>query len=136
MAIPEQQNPEQQNQGGVGSLLTSLIDDTRLLFRQEVALFKAELVQKLKTTAINSVAIVVGGILALIGMFWLLAALVFGLATVWPAWLAALVVGLGIVILGLIFVLIGIRTLSQMSAAPERTVRTMESNIEMVKEKV
>jgi fatty acid desaturase len=128
--------PEQQNQGGVGSLLTSLIDDTRLLFRQEVALFKAELVQKLKTTAINSVAVVVGGILALIGMFWLLAALVFGLATIWPAWLAALVVGIGIVFLGLIFVLIGIRTLSKMSAAPERTVRTMESNIEMVKEKV
>ena len=130
MAIPEQRS------GGLGGLLHALVDNTALLFRQEAALFKAELGATLKTTAINSVALIAGGVLALIGLFWLVMALVLGLATVWPGWLAALVVGGVIVLLGLVLVLIGVRSLMNVSPAPERTIRTMESNLEMVKEKV
>jgi predicted phage tail protein len=129
MAAPEPLN-------NLAAAVRELIDNTSLLFRQEVALLKAELAQTAKRLAINSVAVVVGGFLAAIGMLALLAAAILALALIMPAWLAALLVGGGFVLVGLIFILIGIRKLTSTSVTPERTIRSVENTVEMVKEKV
>lgn len=120
---------------GIGALVGDLIDHVRLLFRQEAALLKAEMAAKLKALALNSAAVAVGVVLLASGFFWLVTAGVLGLATVWPAWLAALVVGGVIVLAGALLAFVGLRLLLRLSPAPERTVRTVRSDVEMVREK-
>lgn len=133
---PGPDRPEGAWAASIGGLFGDLIDHVRLLFRQEAALLKAEMVAKLKALALNSAAMAVGVALLASGFFWLVTAGVLGLATVWPAWLAALVVGGAIVLAGALLAFVGLRTLLRLSPAPERTVRTVKSDIEMIREKL
>ena len=47
---------------------------------------------------------------------------------VWEPWLAALIIGVGVLALGLILIFIGKRRLSADSLVPQRTLRTLRDD--------
>lgn len=108
------------------TLLTDLRDDVVRLVTGEIALFKAEMTKKAKDLGIGAGMLVVALVLVLFGFGTLIAAAVLGLATVLPAWLAALIVGVVLILVAGILALVGVKKLKAgAKPVPERSVEAL-----------
>lgn len=120
----------------IGSLISGLLGDIRLLFTQEIDLAKREVMQKVSAVSKSAVSIIIGAVLAIGGVFVLMAALVLVLDLFMPAWIAAFVLALALIAIGGIILFLGVQKLRTMNYVPERTVRTVEEGVQRVKERV
>lgn len=120
----------------LADLLKELLNETRTLVRQEIALAKAEASEMVSKASRNVVLLVAGGLLAYVGLFALVAAAILALALVLPGWLSALLVGL--VVLGVAFAVVqkGRKGLKNTDFSFERTVDTLEDDKRWLKEEV
>ena len=112
----------------VVGLLSDLANETALLIRQEVALFKAELLEKLGRLGRGLGALAAGGLVAFSGWLMLLAAAVLGLSTVVAPWLAALIVGLVVLALGAALLFFGKRRLDAEALVLRRTLNSLRED--------
>lgn len=117
----------------IGELVSELTGEVRTLFRQELDLFTAEMKQKMVTLAKDTAAIGAGAVLLYTGFLVLLAAVVLGLATVMPAWGAALLVAIGLIAIGAVLVLKGGKDVKEMEAKPEQTVGALKETVQWAK---
>ncbi|MBU5636258.1 phage holin family protein [Geomonas sp. Red69] len=117
----------------IGELVSELAGEVRLLFRQELDLFTVEMKEKVVEVAKDTAAIGVGGVLIYTGFLVLLAAVVLGLATVMPAWGAALLVAAGLIAIGAVLVLKGGKDVREMDAKPEQTVGALKEAVQWAK---
>jgi hypothetical protein len=120
----------------IGSLISGLLQDIRLLVTQEIDLAKRELSDKVSAVARSAVSIVIGAVLAIGGLFILMAALVLILDLFMPAWVAAFVLALALLAIGGLVLFLGVQKLRTMKYVPERTVRTVEDGTKKIKERV
>ena len=104
---PEEQKPT------VGQLVERLSEQATRLVRSEIALAKAELTTKAKHAGIGIGLLVVGGVLVLYGLGFLLHSAMEGLATAMPLWLAALIVGLVLVLVAGTLAFVGVKQLQR-----------------------
>jgi hypothetical protein len=118
----------------VAALLADLADQVIRLFRQEVALFKAELMEKLGLIGQGAGAIAGGALIAFSGWLALVAAAVLGLSLVVEPWLAALIVGLVLLGIGGALVYFGKRRFDADSLAMRRTVASLREDETWVRE--
>ena len=81
------------------------------IVRAEIRLATVELKDDVASLKMAAIAITVGAILAGYGVVFILLSAVAALAVVWPPWLAALAVGLGVVVIGGIIIKVGINRL-------------------------
>lgn len=95
------------------------------LVRAEIQAAKDEIAGKLKAAGIGVGLLVGAGLFALFALMVLLAAAVLGLATVLPAWAAALIVGGALLLIAVIIALIGIAALKR--GVPPMPTDTMDS---------
>jgi len=119
----------------IAALLADLARETGLLFRQEVALLKAELSEKLSRLGKGVIAIAVGGLIAFSGWLVLLAASVLGLATVMAPWLAALIVGLAVLAIGAVLLYLGRSRLDAAALVPRRTLQSLREDEAWLRER-
>ena len=117
----------------IGQLFTELTQELRTLFRQELELFTAEMKEKMTTVVKDAVGIGIGGFLIYAGSLVLVAAMVLGLATVMPAWGAALVVAALFFAGGFGLVLKGTKDLKQMDKKPEQTTEALKETVQWAK---
>jgi hypothetical protein len=115
------------------SLLRRLVDDVGLLFAQEVALLKAETTKAIADLKTAAVSIAMGGAVAFMGAFFLLLAAVYGLSNVVEPWLAALIVGGVVTLIGIIMLATGRRKLEPAAIAPRRTAAALRKDTQMIK---
>ncbi len=115
------------------SLLRRLADDVGMLFAQEVALLKAETAKTIGELKASTASIAVGGAVAFMGGFFLLLAAVYGLSNVVEPWLAALIVGGAVTLIGLVMLAAGRRKLAPSAVAPRRTAAALRKDAEMIK---
>jgi ABC-type long-subunit fatty acid transport system fused permease/ATPase subunit len=115
------------------SLLRRLVDDVQMLFAQELALLKAETVKSIGDLKAATVSIAIGGAVAFIGIVFLLLAAVYGLSNVVQPWLAALIVGGMVTLIGVIMLATGSRKLDPSAFAPRRTAAALRKDTEMIK---
>lgn len=126
-------------------LVRELVDETRTLFRQEMKLARAEVSEKASKAARNTVSIAIGGAVAFLGAMALVAA---ACAAVWvlllkaevdPAvavWLAPLLVGGLIALIGYAMIQKGLSTLKNMKITPERTADSLKETGQWMHDKV
>jgi uncharacterized membrane protein len=120
----------------IGELFGELSQDLGVLVRQEAQLAKTELQQKLSKVTTDLIALATGGVVALIGGLALTAALILllihpvGLAP----WLAALLVGVVLGIVGWLMVQRGLTDLKRTDPTPRRTVETIKEDLQWAKE--
>jgi putative superfamily III holin-X len=88
-------------------LLRRLMDELAMLFRQEMALATAEISRTLGKLTAGLVSMVTGAAVLFAGFLVLLAAGVLALSLVVAPWLAALIVGAAVTLIGLVMVLMG-----------------------------
>ena len=121
----------------IGELFGQLTQDLSLLVRQETQLAKTEIQEKISRASRDLVALAAGGIVALIGGFTLVAAII--LLLVDPVglepWVAALLVGVLLAGGGYVMLQKGLRDLKTVDPAPRRTVESVKEDIQAIKER-
>jgi hypothetical protein len=110
------------NEQSLGDLFADLSARASLLVRQEIELAKAEMSQKATEAGKHVALIVLGATLANAALLSLVAALVLGLSYFMEAWLAALLVGLGVGIIAALMAWSGIQALRSIEPLPEQTL--------------
>ena len=113
-------------------LLRQLTREVQVLFTKELALAKVELNASLQATKAGIAAVAGGAVVLLAGFLMLLLSAVFGLSTVMPPWLAALIVGVVVILLGLVMLKIGQRQFTPSQLPPERTLDSLQKDKEAV----
>jgi uncharacterized membrane protein YqjE len=117
-----------------GELIGELTNQSVGLMRDEVALARRELEQKLKTVQSAAAVVAIGVITALIAALSICAAVIIALAEYVGPWQSALVVGLILGIAAGVAILVGVSRFKRTSLKPEQTIETIEENREWLKE--
>jgi hypothetical protein len=120
----------------IGELFGELSQDVTMLVKQEAQLAKTEMQQKLSRVTTDLVSLATGGVVLLIGGLALTAALI--LLLVHPVgldpWLAALIVGGVLGLVGWMMVQRGLTNLKRIDPTPRRTVESIKDDIQWAKE--
>lgn len=126
-------NNHQTIQGLVGEALRESTD----LAQKEFALFKTEMTQSVRTLFIGLAVLVVAAVFAIAALMLLTESLVEWLATVVNSEaLAALIVGGVLAVIAIGLGLYGRHAMSASSLAPQRTVRSLKRDAEVLSERV
>jgi uncharacterized membrane protein YqjE len=117
-----------------GELVSRLSEQVSRLVRDELALAKVELVEKGKRAGIGAGLFGGAGLFAGYGVGVLIATLILALALVWPAWLAALVVGVVLLAVAGVVALVGKKQVSQATPPiPTEAVQSAKADVQTVK---
>ena len=131
---------EDKTERSLPTLLSDLSRETIELVRQEIALGRAEIFEKISTAERGLVSVAIGAAILLAGIFILLQAVVNGLAMVLPPdlapWLAPLIVGIVIAVIGYIMVKSGSSRLQPDNLMPQRTMDSLRRDKAVAQEKV
>lgn len=104
------------------------------LVKGELNLLKAEMLTKAKIFGLAAGLLVGALVIVLYAIGVLLTAAVMGLATVMPAWLAALVVAVAMLLVAAILGLLGWRRLKTgLPITPKRTIDSVKNDVNAVK---
>src|ERR687887_2075176 len=106
----------------IGELVQDLSRQTSTLIRQEMRLAQAELTDNGKHAGKGAGMFGGAGLVALYGVGALVAAAILGLATVIEPWIAALAIGVGLLVIAGIVALVGTKELDD--AGPPKRGRT------------
>lgn len=130
----------------LGDLFSELATETSTLVRQEVALAQSEITRKITSLGTQVGYLVVGGVVGLLAVLSLLAALIiglgqlisniFGVLPMTGAWIAALVVGLIIGGVAAFLITSALKTLRETSLTPRQTVESLKEDAQWLKDQV
>jgi hypothetical protein len=125
------------DQPSIAQLFKDLREEGTLLLREEIALAKKEVSEKVSNTARNLTYIVAGALVGYSALIFLLLALssIISQALVaqevspgWAAFLGFLIVALIVGILSAVMILKGIQTLKKLSLVPDKTIETLKED--------
>jgi hypothetical protein len=129
----------------VVDLVKELRDEMTELTRQEVALARVEISDKVARFSRNLTYLAIGGLILYAGLLILLVAasagtyvglVAAGLTHYTAGWLAPLIVGIVIAVIGYAFLQKALSTLKHESLVPKQTVQSVKETKEWVQEKV
>ena len=120
----------------IGELLRDLANDTTRLIRDEIALARTEMQDKVRQAGAGAAMIAAGGVLAIPALVLILAGIAILLANWMPPWVAALVVGVVTVAVAGILAWMGLKSIQSTSLTPERTTENLKRDVHLVQEKV
>lgn len=130
--------PDHTTRRSLAGLFAELWGSTLALVRQEAELAKAEMSEKVSQVQSGIGAIAVGGAIAFAGLLFLLSAAVAAVAQILPpdvaAWLAPLMVGIIVLLIGLIAVSKGRKDLRAGNLKPTRTAQSLRRDAQLAKE--
>lgn len=113
----------------IGDLPRLLVDQVR----NEIELLKKELTDKIKHAGIGIGLLVGAGAFAFFFALVLTAAGILGLATVLPAWAAALIVAGVLLLITVLLALVGIAQLRRSTpATPEKTITSIKQDVRTI----
>jgi hypothetical protein len=120
----------------IADLFSQLTRETSMLFRQEVALAKAEMSDKLSQLGAGAAGLAVGVVLVFLSLQALLAAAVIGLAVAIGWWQSALVIGVFILLIGTAILIRGLARFRAENLSPRRTLASWRENTQWAKEQL
>lgn len=120
----------------VPELLRGLVSDGGQLMTQEIALAKSELAQALRSMRAGLVSIAIAGVTLAAGAMFLLLAAVYALSTRVEPWMAALIVGGTVTLVGIVMLMRARSRLSGEALILERTLKSLRKDERMVRDAV
>lgn len=136
--VPPNAVPPEHGENGssVLGLVRQLSHEVQELFTKELALAKAELNESARATKAG-IAGIAGGVVVLLGGFVvLLMSAVYALSLVLAPWLAALIVGGVVTVIGFAMVQAGKKQFEPSHFTPERTVSSLQKDKDAVMRKM
>lgn len=136
--------PRERDERSLGQILKDLSNETSTLLRQEVELAKTEMSEKASRMGTNLGSLAVGGAVLFLGSLALLTAVISGLTSLLDqfmdlnvaVWLAPLLVGIALAVIGYGLVKKALDTLKRESLTPRKTTESLQENKEWLKSKV
>ena len=120
----------------IGALLTDILGDVHVIVRGEVRLAKAEIREEIAKARRGAVLLVAGGLVLTAALGCGLLAAIYGLATVWPPWAAALAVGGATAVLGAALALGGKKQIGAVELPPQKTAASVRENLQWAKSRM
>jgi len=120
----------------VVGLLRQLSREVPVLFTKELALAKAELQASLTTLKAGIAGIAGGAIVLLAGFIILLMSAVYGLSIVMAPWLAALIVGVVVMVVGFVMLQSAKKQFEASHFKPDRTLDALHKDQEALRRKM
>src|SRR3954468_7133978 len=118
-------------------LLGEALRESSDLAQKELALFRTEMSENMRTLAMGLVMVIVAAVFVILALIWLTQALVYWLATVVGSEaLAALIVGGVLAVIAMGLGLYGRSAMAKTPLAPTRTVRSLQQDAEVLTESV
>jgi hypothetical protein len=118
----------------IGELLTDLTQNLRMLFRQEIALARAEVKQSVTNARRSMVFVAAGGGVALVAALVIVAAICLALEQLGlPRGLATGIVGVVLGIAGYVLIRSGMSTMTADAVTPRATIETLKDNTQLLK---
>ena len=132
-----QDTTRQSNSGFVG-IISGIMDDARVLMRQEAQLLKDEVKLELSKAARAASGFGIGAVLAAVGALFLLLMLVHGLHEwfLWPLWVCYGLVGAAIAAIGVTLIIRAQSLAGTVHATPRRSLYAMRENVQWIKERM
>ncbi len=128
--------PAVDTEASAGELVKNLTEQVSLLIRDELKLAEYEMTRKAKRIGRGAGMFGGSGLVALYAIGCLLAAAIIGLASVLPAWAAALIVGGALLVIAGVAALMGKSQVSKgVPPVPEQTVQSVKADVEEIKER-
>ena len=125
------------NQPTIAELLKDLREESIHLLREEIALAKKEISEKISSTALNVTYVAGGALVAYCAVTFLLLAisslisqelLAHGVSIGWAIFLGLLIIALIIGAISIGMIVKGVQTLKKLSFVPEKTVETLKED--------
>ena len=133
---PDIDEPRARSGRPVAALLSDLAGETSTLVRQEIALLKAELNEKLARIGVGAGALAAGGVIAFSGWLALVAAAILGLSYILAPWLSALIIGVIVIALGAGLALFGKSRVKADALVPHRTLNSLREDEAWIRDQV
>jgi uncharacterized membrane protein YqjE len=113
----------------VGGLVRGALDDVRELFREELALARAEMRAEMNKVTASAVRFGAGGVALWFAALFLCVTLALGITALldWPAWAGFGIVTLLLAVAGLVLVMAGRSAIRDVRPMP-RTLHTVKEN--------
>jgi hypothetical protein len=121
---------------GAGTLMKGILQDAQHLLNQQIQLFRSEVKHELHQLRTGMVSLLIGAGIAAVGVVCLLGMLVHLLAakTTIPLWGCYGIVGGGLGLVGLVLLLGGRKSVSDVHLAPPpATAQALKENVEWLK---
>ncbi|MGH3430922.1 MAG: phage holin family protein [Terriglobales bacterium] len=128
-AAAEQNNDDR----SIAGLIKHASEQVSILVREEIKLAGLEMSKKGKLAGRSVTLLVVAALLAVYAIGVLIAAAVLGVALVFDPWLAALIVGGGLLLIAVLFGLIGAKSLGSASPLPKQTIQSIKADVSALK---
>lgn len=125
-----------ESQKSVGQLFGDLVDETRTLVRQEIALAKTELSEKAAFAGRNAGIAGAGALVILLGALPILAGIVIALGHKIGYATSAFLVGALFVIAGIVMVMKALKAFKSEPLAPQQTAAQVRETKQWMKEQV
>lgn len=113
-------------------LLSRLLEDSSALAKNEIALAKSELRSALGDFKVGLASLAMAAVILLAGVLTLVAAGVIALATVIEWWLAALLVGAALALIGFVLVTVAKRNFASPEAKLEKTQDSLQKDATVI----
>lgn len=128
----------------IGTLFKDLTDETRTLIRQEMELAKVELSETASRVGRNVAYLAIGGAIAYGGFIILLffaaaglyALFALGMSRNVAGWLAPLIVGIVVGVLGYVIIQKGVHALRRTHLTPRQTIESLRENTAWLKDRM
>lgn len=117
----------------IGELVSTVSAQLSSLIRDELQLLQAQLAAKGKKLGTGAAFLAVAGLLALYALGVLLAAAVLGLATVLPAWLSAIIIGVVLLVIAGIAAAIGKKKIDASKEHAPKPQEGLKEDLDAVK---
>jgi membrane protein len=123
------------SEASVGELVSRASEQLTTLVRDEMRLAQTELAQKGRRSGVGLGLFGGAGAVAWFGVGALVAAAILGLSVVVAPWLAAVIVGLVLLLIASVLAMIGKREVSQATPVlPQESMQNVRRDVEAVKE--
>jgi uncharacterized membrane protein YqjE len=119
----------------VSDVFQNIVRNVQEIVRSEIRLAKTEVREEIIKTKFATLLLAIGTVTCIFASFFLLLALVYGLATVIPSWGAALIVGVALMLAAAITLIMSTRRFKQLTPTPEHTVESIKENIAWAKQR-
>ncbi|MFP4418239.1 MAG: phage holin family protein [Chitinivibrionales bacterium] len=145
--VEEKKQPQHEELGQrrdghtVAGLFRELRDDMSALVRQQVELSKHEVNEKISRLSRNLIFLLVGSVVAFLGTIYAVTALnqavidwliIGGLEAATVTWLAPLIVGAGVLIIGGLLLMKAVRGFSHTRLSPDHTINSVKEDVQWV----
>jgi hypothetical protein len=125
-----------QTQRSVPEVLQDIVGNLQDIIRSEFRLAKTEITEEASKAARPAAAFGMGLISGIYGIGFMLLAAVYGLSTVMPAWLAALLVGVILAIVAVAVIGSGREKLRRTNLSPDKAIKSLEENVQWAKHQI